>query len=156
MSTFNVAYRATVYASRSLDPSETTILTPIPGAPHSDPFKIATRAGIGGFQPYMDFPSGRRGKIDLLSKKTDIGEISFDIVDVRTVAGGANANRWVTAFIGDSKGLPRFARLKCYVEESLDGALSWTSFFTGRVRSLTLRPDSLIVYTLSLRDLSDD
>src|SRR5439155_25189 len=91
MTTFNVAYRTTVYVSRGIDPSETTLLTPIAGAPHSDPFKIATRTGISGFQPYMGLPSGRRGRIDLLSKKTDVGEITFDIIDVRTVVGGGNA-----------------------------------------------------------------
>jgi hypothetical protein len=152
----NVAYRATVYVSRTDDPSETTVLTPIAGAPHSDPFKIATRTGITGFQPYMDFPSGRRGKIDMLSKKTDIGELTFDIIDIRTAAGGINANRWVTAFIGTKEGIPRFARLKCFIEESLDGGITWTPFFTGRVRSLALGSDSLIVYKMSLRDLSDD
>ncbi len=152
----DVAYRATVFISRSDDASETTVLTPIAGAPHSDPFKIATRTGIAGFQPYMDFPTGRRGKIDLLSKKTDVGELSFDIIDMRTPAGGINATRWVTAFVGDKEGTPRFARLKCYIEESLDGGVTWNPFFTGRVRSLALKSDSSIVYKLSLRDLSDD
>ena len=137
----DVAYRATVFISRSDDASETTVLTPIAGAPHSDQFKIATRTGVVGFQPYMDFPTGRRGKIDLLSKKTDVGELSFEIIDMRPPAGGANATRWVTAFIGEKEGIPRFARLKCYIEESLDGGVTWNPFFTGRVRSLALKSD---------------
>lgn len=119
-------YRATVYAPKSTDATETTVLTPIAGAPHTDAFKIATAEGVFGFKSYMGMPSGRRGRIDVLSKKTDIGQLGFDVLDQRTTPGGSNAQRWVTAFIGDNRGLVRFVRLKCFVEESLYGLVAGT------------------------------
>lgn len=126
MSLLTPVYRATVYAPKSQDPTETTALTPVAGAAHSDAFKIATAEGVSGYKSYMDAPSGRRGRMDVLSKKTDTGELSFSVLDQRTTVGGSNALRWVTAFVGDAKGLPRFRRLKCFVEESLYGLIRGT------------------------------
>lgn len=149
-------YRLTIYASMAVDPTEATILSPIAGAPHSDQFKIATSEGIAGFKPYLGMPSGRRGRIDLMSKKTDTGEISFDILDARVVVGGSNANRWVTAFVGDSSQLPQFTRLKVLVEESLDGGITWVNFWTGRVTKLGMKGASRTIMQLTIRDLSAD
>jgi len=154
--TLNVVYRCTVYAPRGLDPTETTVLTPVAGAPHAQQFKIATSEGISGFQPYMGMPTGRRGRIDILAKKTDTGELSFDVLDTRVTPGGSNLQRWLTAFVGDLKGLPRMARLKAFVEESLDGGVTWSAFFTGRVKSFGMKTGSRVLFTMVLRDLGDD
>src|ERR1051326_7846401 len=99
MTLLQPVYRATVYAPKSTDATEATVLTPVSGAPHGDAFKVATAEGVSGFKSYMGMPSGRRGRIDVLSKKTDTGEISFEVLDQRTTPGGSNAQRWVTAFV---------------------------------------------------------
>ena len=86
--------------------------------------------------------------------KTDTGELSFDLLDARTTAGGSNATRWVTAFLGDTKGTPRLLGLRVEVDESLDGGASWARFFTGRVGNLRLT--SRLWYTMTVRDMADD
>ncbi len=149
--TRNVVYRATVYAAKSVDPTETTVLTA-----GSASFKVATSEGIAGFLPYMGMPSGRRGRMDILAKKTDTGELSFDVLDPRIIPGGSNASRFITQFLGNAQGLPQLARLRCLIEESLDGGVTWISFFTGRIKSFGLKAGSRVIYTLSVRDLSDD
>lgn len=149
-------YRMTVFAPITVDPTETTVLTPIAGAPHAQQFKISTSEGVSGFQPYLGMPTGRRGRIDLMSKKTDTGELSFPILDQRVTPGGSNAQRWVTAFVGDAKQLPQFSRLKAFVEESLDGGVTWNPFFTGRVTILGLQQGSRVMMTITVRDMSAD
>lgn len=152
-------YRLTIFVPASMEPSGvegTTPLTPIAGAPHSDQFKIATSEGIAGFKPYLGMPAGRRGRLDVLSKKTDTGELTFDLLDMRVTAGGSNAVRWVTAFLGDNRGLPRFGKLLTKVEESLDGGLTWNPYFVGRARMLALKSGSRVMYQLAVKDLSDD
>lgn len=44
MTTYNPMYRMTAYAPRSVDPNEKTALTPVSGAAHSQPFRVATKA----------------------------------------------------------------------------------------------------------------
>lgn len=39
-------YRYTVYAPRSEDPLEATVMEPVAGAPHADPFVVASKAGL--------------------------------------------------------------------------------------------------------------
>jgi hypothetical protein len=78
-------YRVRVFAPRSVDPTETTLLTPRAGGLHADPFRIATARGVAGYQPYMAVPKGRRGRVDPISKKTDIG--------ARTVTEGSYGAR---------------------------------------------------------------
>lgn len=50
MSTYGPAYRLRCYAPRSVDVTEQTVLTPAAGAPHSNPFQVATlpTASSGG------------------------------------------------------------------------------------------------------------
>ena len=119
MTTYQPAYRATIYGPRSADPTEATILTPVAGAAHSDQFKVTSLRSLAGWKPYMDLPRGRRGNIDVRTKRVDVGELAFRILDVRT--GSPNAVRWVTAFLGDVKGTSRMTGLKVVVEESLIG-----------------------------------
>jgi hypothetical protein len=155
-------YRLTAFQPITVDPTEASYLTPIAGAPHADNFMVATSEGILGpdgtttCKPYLGMPTGRRGRIDLMSKKTDTGEISFDLLDARVVPGGLNTTRWVTAFVGTAMQLPQFTRVKVLVEESLDGGITWTPFFTGRVSRLGLKSGSRAVMTLTVRDMSAD
>jgi hypothetical protein len=73
------------------------------------------------FRPYLDLPRGRQGSIDPLSKKLTQGALSIRVMDKRTTVGGSNANRWVTAFLGDANGKQRLIGCKILLEESLDG-----------------------------------
>lgn len=150
MTTYLPAYRLTVYAPRSTDTTEATVLSPAAGAPHSDPFKVATKMGLAGFQPYLQAPRGRRGRIDPLARTVDVGELAFELID-RTVTG--NAKRWVTAFLGNVKGRPQLAGLKVLVEESLDSGATWATFFTGRIAKLSL---GKVTATLTVRDQVDE
>lgn len=119
-------------------------------------FKVSTIENVIGFKPYMGLPTGRRGRLDLLSKKTDTGEMGFDLLDPRSTPGGSNALRFATAFAGDTTGLPTFARPKVFMEESLDGGITWSPFFTGRSRLFQLKSGSRNVMSVSARDISDD
>lgn len=141
-------YRATVYEPRSVDESETTVLTPPAGAAHSDDFKVATATGVTGFQPYLEPPRGRRGSIDPLKRTTDTGEIVLRLLDKRT--GTSNAARWFTAFV-DEKPL---MGCKIYVEISTDGGTTWSDYFTGRVRNPSAK--SRLWVEISARDMADD
>src|SRR6266404_5825881 len=105
MTLVTLAYRMTLYAPRSVDPTEATILTPPGGAVHADPFKITTLNNLAGWKPYLGFPQGRTGRMDMLDRVTDVGTMSFDLFDV-ALAAGVVANRWVSAFLGDANGDP--------------------------------------------------
>src|SRR5437762_370091 len=153
MSTYNPAYRLTVYAPRSVDFSETTVLTPAPGATHSDPFKVTTLPNLSGWKPYLDVPRGRTSRINVLERSSDVGTMSFGLID-KALTPGMNATRWVTAFLGDANGDPRLGGLKCVVEESLDGGATWAAWFTGHVKGLAL--DGRARYQLTVRDLFYD
>src|SRR6266702_417813 len=98
------AYRLRVYAPKSVDRTELTVLTPAASAPHSDAFQVATIPGVPGYQPYLDVPRGRRGKLDILQKRMDGGELTFTLVDRRVPTSGSNLARWVTGFTGNVKG----------------------------------------------------
>lgn len=148
-------YRFTLYAPRSVDATEATVLTPIGGAPHSDNFVVATRQGIAGAKPYLGLPRGKQGSIDVLTKKATIGTLTIPLYDFRTTAGGSNAQRWVTAFLGDTKGKLRLKGCKGVLEESLDGTVGGlVPIFTGRAGDLSL--DSKQRYSLELRSIADD
>lgn len=152
MAVFTPIYRLTVYASKRDDPTETTPMAPIAGAPHADAFKVATAQGLAGWQPYLSAPKGRRGRIDPLKKKIDTGQLTFAVQDQRT--GVDNAHRWVTAFTGDTKGRGRMLGRKVFVEESLDGGATWTAYFTGRITDFRLR--GRLAFELTVRDLLEE
>lgn len=153
MSTYNVAYRMRVYAPRSTDPTEATLLTPASGAPHTDPFRVATISGVSGYQPYMmDGPSGRRGRIDLLSRRLDIGTLTVTLIDKTTTAGD-NLTRWVSAFYGTLPGKPP-SRLRVEIDECLDfsaSAPTWTLYFTGEIVRQGLQQKNLWQITVRER-----
>ncbi len=140
MTTFLPAYRLTVYAPRSVDPTEATVLTPVAGAPHSDSFQVTTLPTLAGWKPYLYFPDGRTGKIDVLARTTDIGTVTVILLDPRLSAGD-NLTRWLTAYFGNLKGEYRAGGLRSKLEESLtlnaDGTRTdWASWFTGRLQKV--------------------
>lgn len=146
MATLKPAYRLTLYAPRSVDPTEATVLTPAAGAVHSDPFKVATITGVAGFQPYLDTIRGRGGRLDLAGRRLDIGTRTVTLID-KQVTG--NLGRWWSAFFGDAKGRPR-GKLKALLEESLDSGATWSTYMVGRVESTKL--DGKVRAALELRD----
>lgn len=151
------AYRATVYKPRSQQSTpgqETDVLVPRAGAPHAQPFQVATMSGLAGWQPYLDLPQGRKGQIDPLAKRTDVGTLELTLIDQRLTPGGSNAIRWVTAFAADAAARNLLLGCKVFVEESLDGGATWAAFFTGRVTKASL--SGKIKFVLSLREIADD
>lgn len=138
MAQFTPAYRMTLYVPRSVDAAESAPLTPIDTAVHQDAFQVTSVQGLIGWKPYLDMPKGRKGRVDLLERKTDKGTLQLRLLDKR-VAPPDNLKRWVTAFLGDSAGVDQLLGCKVLVEESLDynettGLGTWTPFFTGRVQ----------------------
>lgn len=134
MSVILADYRVTIFGPRSADATEATVLTPIGGAAHSDSFQVTTEfGGAVGWKPYLKRPSGRTGRLDPLLHKTSIGEFQFEVQDTLV---SSNTIRWVTAFVGSSKGRNRFKGLKVKIEERLtiDGSAGgWTDYFIGRI-----------------------
>lgn len=153
MTTYAPAYRMTAYQPRSLSSTETAVLTPVAGAPHSDDFKITTLPALSGWKPYMGFPTGRNGRLDVLNRKLDQGQITIPVQDQRT--GTSNLTRWVTAFFGSLGGTPQMLGIKVLVEESLDGGSTWANYFTGRIASFQLN-GSRIITGFVIRDLSSE
>jgi hypothetical protein len=154
MATFHPVFRLTVFQPRSTDSTESTPLVPRAGAAHSDPFVVTTLQGVSGSKPYLDLPSSRSGTIDVLNKKTTIGMLTIRVLDARTTAGGGNASRWVTAFLGDDAGGNILLGRKAKLEQSLDGGTTWASYFTGRISGPALQGKLWV--QLSLRDIADD
>jgi hypothetical protein len=153
------AYRTTVYAPRGVDPTETTVLVPIAGAAHSDPFQVATVQGLAGFKPYLGWPKGTRGKLDPITKKRTSGTMPLALQDQRVGATGSNAVRWATTFLGDSAKRSQLKGCLVRIEEALDWdpvALTGTfvPYFTGRIQKVSLT--SALLITLSLTDLAND
>lgn len=145
------ALRLTVYAPPSVDPTEATVLTPAAGAPHGQPFRVATIAGVTGFQPYLQFPDGRRGSFDALTKRLTAGELTYRILDRRTA--DSNAARWLTAFAGDADARTILLNCRVLAELSLDGGATWADFHVGRIEDFGL--DDPLFGTLTVRDEMD-
>jgi len=154
LTAYQIGYRLRIYAPRSVDTTEATVLVPAAGAPHTDPFKVTTHPNLAGWKPYLLPPRGRRGRLDPLSKHLDTGELAFLIVDQRTTAGGSNLVRWVTAFLGDVNGNPAWMGLRVFVEESLNDGATWSSFWTGSIH--TARLNSKLQFELATRDRAQE
>lgn len=152
MSTYAPAYKLSLYAPRSVDASEATVLTPRAGAAHADAFTVATVDGVAGAKPYLLPPRGRRARLDVRERVVDTGELTFPLIDKRLA--GDNVTRWVTAFVGDAKGAFNLLGLKAKAWESLDGGDTWAPFFTGRVEGADL--DGKAVIALTVRGLEEE
>lgn len=136
MSIIKAEYRFTLYAARSEDPTEATVLAPIGGAAHSENFQVTTEfGGATGWKPYLGNPKcSSRGRLDPLMHKTALDQFTIDVQDAKVAS--SNTVRWVTAFMGDAKGRNRFKGLKAEILERLtiDGvAGAWEDYFIGRV-----------------------
>lgn len=148
-------YRLTVFAPYSEDATETTVLTPIAGAAHSDPFVVTTMQSITGAQPYLGLPTGRQGALDYVSKKTTTGNLTLSVFDPRVTPGGDNAVRWSTAFLGDALGRTRMKGCKFRLERALDGtAASLVPFMAGRIRNTGVTRAQWL--DLDVKDFADD
>lgn len=143
--------RLTVFAPPSVDATELTPLTPAAGAPHAEAFRVATAEGITGFRPYLQFPDGRRGAFDVLTKRLTAGELTYRLLDRRT--GDSNLARWLTAFAGDSDARPILLNCRVLAELSLDGGATWDDFHTGRLEDVGF--DDPLMGTLTVRDETD-
>ena len=157
ISGYTPAYRARFYKPKSQnDSTESQLLVPAAGAPHSDVFAVSTLpeftdTGIT-YKPYLDTVAGERGQIDLLAKATDKGSWTLEFLDKRT--GGSNLERWLTAFLAGADGVIQLGGCRCEIDRSLDGGSTWNSFATGRVRNPAL--SGVQRYTTQVRDLQDD
>jgi len=157
ISGYTPAYRARVYKPKSQnDSTESELLVPASGAPHSDVFAVSTLpeftdTGVT-YKPYLDTVSGERGGIDLLAKATDKGTWNLEFLDKRT--GTSNLERWLTAFLAGTDGVIQLGGCRCEIDRSLDGGATWNSFATGRVRNPAL--SGVQRYTTQVRDLQDD
>lgn len=151
MSTLTPIVRLRVYAPPSVDATELTVLTPAPGAPHGEPFQVATAEGVPGYRALLEMPHGRRGAFDVITKRTDFGELTYRILDQRL--GDANAARWLTAFAGDAAGRPILLNCRAVADLSLDGGASWEAFHVGRIEDVTFT-DPLFAM-LTVRDETD-
>lgn len=106
-------------------------------------------------QPYLLPPSeGRRGRVDVRNKRSDVGVMFFDLADPQ-LAGSDPLARFLPAYIGDLKGQLRIGGLMARVWESLDSGLTWRGFHTGRVRTVG-QSETPAKYTIALRELADD
>lgn len=155
MSTIQTAFRLRVYEPRSVHSAEDTVLTPRTGAPHSDAFQVASIYGVSGYKPYLEPPTGRRGRFDPLTRKRDIGSLSVRILDKRTSTG--NASRWLTAFVGTLAGKNQLLGLKAQLDISTDGGTNWTAFYTGRIHQIAFHGEGYgLIWSLSIREASSD
>ncbi len=149
MATYDPVYRVTVF-----DTDGSTVLTPRAGSPHSSDFKLATASGVSGFFAYLDTPTGRRGRIDHLTRKPDTGLITFRTLDIRTELGGSNLSRFITAFTGNADGREQLGGLKCLVERSTDGPSgSFSDWFTGLIEGVA--SDGRLWLKFSVRDMAE-
>lgn len=150
MATNSPAFRLTIFAPRIEDATESTVLTPVSGAGHTDPFVVTTIQGVTGAKAYLETPKGRQGGFDPVTRGVTTGNLTVSVFDPRTTVGGANASRWVTAYIGTIAGDPRLKGCKAKLERSLNGGTSWAPYFAGRVRNVSLNGAQRI--TLDLVD----
>lgn len=137
MTAYTPVHRLTVYAPRSVDITESTVLTPIGGAPHSDQFIVTDAPGIGSDKPYLIAIDGQTGTVNPSSKATTVGSRSITLGD-KALIPGSNAARWVSAFLGDATARLQLKGCKTVLEESVDGGSTWTTIFTGRVGDIKL------------------
>lgn len=145
----NIGYRLRIFDG-PLYYTGSTVLTPAPGAIHTDPFAITTLSSgsLSGYAPYMRPPRGNRGQLDVRTGRSTVGTYTVDVLDKRTAT--SNANRWVTAFIGDNNSKLTIIGKKAVIEETVDGGSNWKPFFIGRVNSFNLT--SPLVYSIEIGD----
>lgn len=152
MTAHRPVYRLKIYAPRSVDPDEATVLTPVGGAAHSEEFKVTTQGGVSGWKPILGEVEGRSGKIDVKTRKRTVGSYTFQLLDTRT--GTSHLTRWLSAFTGNDDEQPQLLGCKVYAEESLDGGSTFTPFVVGRCMNHSL--ESMVLHGIQVRDFAED
>ncbi|HEX7049104.1 MAG TPA: fibronectin type III domain-containing protein [Longimicrobiales bacterium] len=128
----HLRYRFTIYAPPSVDPTETTPLTPRPGSPHAEAFRVTTEfPAPSGWRPYGSLIV-RESRIDPLTRHAETGQVRVRVLD-HVVTGLLNSERWATAFEGDALGRPQLKGCRIQIEESQDGGATWAPYWTGRI-----------------------
>lgn len=120
--------------------SDSVPLSPGSGAPHSDDFKVISSGsvGVGDFQPYItSLPVGKKASFDPVTKKYTIGAIRLTLGDAKL--GGVQLNRWVSAFVGDDAGAVKLKGLRAFIEESIDGGVTFLPFYVGDIKEFALQ-----------------
>ncbi|HYC32666.1 MAG TPA: hypothetical protein VEB59_10300, partial [Gemmatimonadales bacterium] len=108
----------------------------------------------GDYRPFLALPRGRRGRVDIRSKKTDVGALTLTILDQYVdPTSSTNAERWVTQFWGDEGAKAAMSTCLAVVEESLDGGVTWAPFYTGRVTNARLK--GKVELSISVKDLGE-
>ncbi|KKN41949.1 hypothetical protein LCGC14_0718160 [marine sediment metagenome] len=135
MTLLSVVYRLTVFEADS----DSVPLTPAAGAPHSQEFKVISSGSVGGaFQPYITAaPVGKKDSFDPVTKNYTIGAIRIMLGDPKV--GGVQLNRWVSAFVGDDLGAIKMKGLRAFIEESVDGGVTFSPFYVGDIKEFTLQ-----------------
>lgn len=132
--------RLTIYNVAGTSP-----LVPASGSVHSDPFQVTSVSGSAGWTPYLNMVNVEKGSIKLPEVKYSTGRCVCKLSDFKT--GTSNAERWVTAFIGDSEGRNRLSGRKAFVQESTDNGATWDNLFFGRVSNVALDNPLQMVFT---------
>ncbi len=151
MSTYRPLYTMEVRAPRSVDATEATILTPAAGAAHADQFKVSS-APLAGYKAYMNKPRGRRGRLDILSRRLDTGQLTVRLLDKRL--GASNLTRWIVSFLGNAKGVNQLTGCKVVLQESLDGGVTLGTTWTGRITRI--RKVGSVGWDFMIRDMADE
>jgi hypothetical protein len=151
---FYPAFKLTVYAPRSVDPTETTVLTPAGGAPHADQFIVTSIQGVAGAKPISICRTVAAPHRP--AEQKDDGRHADFRVSMPATAGGSNFSRWVTAFVGDGKGTNLLLGRKVICLQSLDAGATWdpTPYWTGRI--MNTATDGKLWLSLTTRDPSKD
>lgn len=150
MTLYNPAYRLIIFNPRSIDPSESTPMTPpAPAAIHSDEFKVSTIV-TAGYKPYLSMPRGRKGRFDPKKSRYDVPVMQFSLIDFKVTGYTDNLHRWVTAFIGNGEGKIKFIGRRITVEESLDGGSTWAPYYAGRINDFGL--NGVLKFDISCRE----
>ena len=153
MATYKPAYRARIYAA-----DDVTILQTAGGTKAL----FATMAGVsdanGSYLPILEQPTGKRGVLDVLLKRTDTGQVTVKVMDARLTVGGSNAARTFVQFLGDASGQEQLKGLLGVIEESRDGGTTWLQgglpWFTGRIQQVD--NSEPLYFELTFRDTSEE
>lgn len=149
-----VYQRVTAYKGRQDDWQEGTVLVPLAGAVHSDPFQVTNHPNLAGYKPYLDTVKIRHGELDPLTRKWSVGQATVRLLDVRTNANRNLQEWWCGAFLGDAKGRNQYLGVKMAIEESYDLGASWSLEFVGRVEESAT--DDALFWEFTLQDLAAD
>lgn len=141
------------YRLQVKDDSGSSALVPIVGAAHSDSLQVTTQRGVAGWRPDLQFPVGRKGRLDWRTRQTDQGEMSFSILDSKVSEDGSDLQRWFSTFFGDLYGRMQPLGNIAVVQESVDGG-AWTDWMTGRLNKITKVSDE--EFEVRIKDMLGD